>query len=400
MHVSPSGNNAGATQPPDDCTGRELAGGAAWAAAAENLAAWALARLVNRRDCWGGYRPPEEWGRRYTRADGTEGVLGQQTTHKGRLTDAVLRRHFRAVGRADIKGSHSTSTANTSLWGALDLDAHGPAGTSPAANLAAALAWYARLVGMGFRPLLTTSDGAGGYHLRILLAEAAPTPRVYQLLRVLTSNHAALGLPARPETFPKQPVVRPRSDGSPGYGNWLRLPGRHHSREHWSRVWDGGRWLEGAAAVAFILGLTGDSQSLLPEAPAPQVPRPRTARAPAATPDLCRSVPRAAAGNLSARIAAYLRRLPNLGEGQGRDDIAYRFSCFLVRDLSLPDATAMGWLERWDAGNSPPKGAARLAEILADAHRYGRRTYGCGRPATPRRDRHGHVILTSSREVR
>src|SRR5262249_43546903 len=134
----------------------------AWAARAEELARWAWRRLVNRTDAWGGYRPPEEWGREYHRRDGTTGKLGQTTTRKGRLTPALLARHFRATDRADVLGLHATSAANTSFWGALDLDAHGPTGTAPEANLRAALAWYARLVEDGFRPLLTDSNGAGG----------------------------------------------------------------------------------------------------------------------------------------------------------------------------------------------------------------------------------------------
>jgi hypothetical protein len=39
-----------------------------------------------------------------------------------------------------------------------------------------------------------------------------------------------------------------------------------------------------------------------------------------------------------------MARLPNLGEGQGRDDVAYRFGCWLVRDLALSDSEALTWL--------------------------------------------------------
>jgi hypothetical protein len=41
---------------------------------------------------------------------------------------------------------------------------------------------------------------------------------------------------------------------------------------------------------------------------------------------------------------------------------------------------ALAWLERWDAGNTPPKGRARLQEVLANARKYGKRPLGCGRP--------------------
>src|SRR5262249_43389837 len=161
----------------------------------------------------------------------------------------------------------------------------------------------------------------------------------------LTRDHGRLGFGRPPEQFPKQADVRRCRKG---FGNWLRLPGRHHKREHWSRVWDGQGWLEGAQAVAFMLAMEGDPPGLVPESQPPPPPGQTHSRpGPAGG---CRS------GNLSARIAGYLRRLPNLGEGQGRDDIGYQFACFLVRDLALGDDIARDWLRRWDAGNLPPKG--------------------------------------------
>src|SRR5262245_44847363 len=57
--------------------------GEAWASRAHPLAQWTAARLVNRTDCWGGYRPPSEIGREFTRRDGTTGKLAPQTTRKG-----------------------------------------------------------------------------------------------------------------------------------------------------------------------------------------------------------------------------------------------------------------------------------------------------------------------------
>jgi hypothetical protein len=75
---------------------------------------------------------------------------------------------------------------------------------------------------------------------------------------------------------------------------------------------------------------------------------------------------------LDFRIKAYMARLPNLGEGQGRDDVAYGFACWLLRDLGLTDDTALPWLEEWDRGNHPPKGADRLKEIMRSARAYGK----------------------------
>jgi hypothetical protein len=86
------------------------------------------------------------------------------------------------------------------------------------------------------------------------------TPRLYAWLQRLTDDYRALGLTARPETFPKQERIPPGK-----FGNWLRLPGRHHTRDHWSRVWKGREWLAGAEAVEELLGYFGDPLDLVPD---------------------------------------------------------------------------------------------------------------------------------------
>jgi hypothetical protein len=233
--------------------------------------------------------------------------------------------------------------------------------------------------------LLTASNGKGGYHLRVLLAEPIDAARVYHLLRRLKADHRMVGLDKPPEQFPKQADVRKCEKG---LGNWIRLPGRHHKRAYWSEAWDGTRWLVGHDAIDFMLSLTGDNPALVPDVPPPPLPRPR------------RTYHRYTGDNLSARIAAYMARLPNLAEGQGRDDVAYQFGAFLVRDLALTDALALDWLERWDASNSPPKGRERLTAILRNVHAYGQHPLGCGLSLQrPRYDRHGHRILRITAEV-
>jgi hypothetical protein len=100
--------------------------------------------------------------------------------------------------------------------------------------------------------------------------------------------------------------------------------------------------------------------------------------------------------SLSDRIAAYARRLPHLAEGQGRDDIAYHFAAFLVRDVAVSDEIALEWLTLWDAGNSPPKGRDRLIEIIRSAHSYGRRGYGSS-PSAARRPQYGVWVIPTGR---
>jgi hypothetical protein len=379
----------------------------AWQAYACELAIWAWERLVNRIDVWGGYNAIANRDKIIQRPDGTMTKLGATTTRpavakRGRvlLRLSTLEQHFRATRPEHVIGLHTTSPASTSKWASIELDVHGDQGNKPEDTLRAALAWFGRLRGIGFDPLLWDSNGKGGYHLDILLREPIPTPKFFSFLHWLASDYETLGLSARPEVFPKQLRIAPCK-----FGNWLRVIGRHHTRDHWAKVWDGAAWLEGSAAVQFVLSLHGDNPALIPASapfarrdwpavPSPAAPlgtrsdRPAVAAAPSPL------VPRND-DQLSRRIASYLARLPNLSEGQGRDNVAFRFAAWLVHDLQLDDVQALPWLNLWDAANHPPKGAARLEEIVRNARKYGRHTYGSGlSPAGDpvRRRRRGHHL--------
>ena len=65
------------------------------------------------------------------------------------------------------------------------------------------------------------------------------------------SDYSQRGLDHPPDLFPG-------THGSNQLGSWLRLPGRHHTRGHYTRVyndqsWDNRRWLEGHDAIDRIL---------------------------------------------------------------------------------------------------------------------------------------------------
>src|SRR5262249_5733694 len=192
----------------DGLGGSRRSRGDVWERHAEELAVWPASRLIIRLDAWGCYRPDHEIGREYTRPDGTKDKLGAQKTVRGRLTQALFVRHFQYHGRSSVIGLHAASADNLALWGGVDIDWHGPESTTPGVNLQGALWWYQELVRRGFRPLLSTSNGRGGYHLRVLFASPIPAERLFHFLRSLTANHRQLGLPAPPEHFPKQPDVR------------------------------------------------------------------------------------------------------------------------------------------------------------------------------------------------
>src|SRR5271157_482304 len=53
-----------------------------------------------------------------------------------------------------------------------------------------------------------------------------------------------------------------------GFGNWLRLLGRHHTRAHWTRVYDleQGAWLDSTQAIKYILSHQGTTNPIPAEA--------------------------------------------------------------------------------------------------------------------------------------
>jgi hypothetical protein len=337
-----------------------------WSRAARPLADWTGRLLVNRRDAWGGYRPLA------LRADGGKSITKPARADRGKhfLTLGTLERHFRGERPEDVCGLHSTSPDSFCRWGAADIDRHG-GGADPAANTRAALGWYARLAALGFRPLLTGSDGRGGYHLRAIFDRPIPSERVYALMHWLTADYAAFGLDRRPEVFPKQA----RLDAG-AYGNWLRLVGRHHTSEYWSKVWDGARVLAGAAAVDFILSLTGDDPGLIPAGI--ELPRPRVA----VVPRVVRPYWAPPGDALARRVRDYARKVGNRGVG-GRSNAAYDIAAFATRDLAMSEEDAMPLLVDWDRCNMPPLGDDELAGIVANAQRYGKHDRGCGLVAPP-----------------
>ncbi len=324
-----------------------------WRARAKALAEF-FWPFVNRTDVWGGYHPFKDRGKQYKDKKGNDCELGTTTTRpnkkvRGRvlLTQYLLQRHFSATIPELIVGLHTTSPNNTCRWGALEIDVHGESvSVSPEATLAAGIAWHDQLRDLGLTPLLTGSNGRGGCHLRFLLSDEAASTAVFAFLRDLVSDYQDLGLTAPPEIFPKQAALKQGK-----YGNWLRLPGMHHTRPYWSDVWNGAKWLKGHDAIDHILSLKPSAPEILAQG--------KDSR-------------------LEKRIRSYLGKLPNRGEGQGRHEVAFGFAAWLARDMHLPDDVALRWLGEWDSGNSAGLGGDELAKILRCAHEYGRRGYGSG----------------------
>lgn len=218
--------------------------GEEWALRAGELADWAMDRLVNRRDVWGQYSvltPSER--RRSGRSYKAMTLPVKDKRGADMVTLDKLTRHFasRPLRKPQIIGLHAKSKEATSKWFAIDIDLHDEGKTQAddhaRRNLNGALAWCDLLRADGYDPMLFNSDGYGGYHIWVLLAEPAPTTAVFAYVKSIVTKWEAAGLEEEPETFPK----RVKDDS---IGSWFRLPGLHHSRAIYSSLWSGDEWLD------------------------------------------------------------------------------------------------------------------------------------------------------------
>lgn len=265
-----------------------------WVRYADELAEWAMKRLVNRRDVWS----------QYTLKDGKISVVMLPVAERRKLgTDMVtvtkLHRHFSGKSPAHLIGLHSISDKATCKWFAIDVDLHDPsvpnADEIAQSNFEAAVTWAERLRELGMDALLFDSNGAGGYHVWVFLDKEYKLADVYDFADAMRSDWKELNLPRKPEIFPPKRAVGP--DDLP---YTLRTPGRHHTRHHYTRVWnfdaDAGEneWLEGGDAIEAILAVkpsklpkkaTKRNENLV-KAPTPKVKGQPTTRKPRVCVDL------------------------------------------------------------------------------------------------------------------
>ncbi|MEE9332796.1 MAG: hypothetical protein V3U65_01765 [Granulosicoccaceae bacterium] len=232
--------------------------GEEWRARAPELADWAMDTLVNRKDVWGQYSVLTPTERKTSERSYKAMTLPAKTQRGGnKVTLDKLTRHFasRHSRKPQIIGLHAKSETITSRWFGIDVDCHDTEAIDAEdlgrRNLNACVNWYQKLQGMGLDPLLFDSNGAGGYHLWVLFSAPAPTATVFAFVQDLINDWEEQHLEKRPETFPK--AVKEGSIGS-----WFRLPGLHHTHEHYSTVWAGDEglddpWLKGHAAVEAML---------------------------------------------------------------------------------------------------------------------------------------------------
>lgn len=223
-----------------------------WDNYSDDLAEWAMKRLVNRRDVWS----------QYTLSKGEIRVVMLPIPERRKLgTDMVsiekLKRHFSGKQPGHLIGLHSISDHKTAKWFAIDIDLHDEnainAGELARANFSAAMAWTERLQVDGLDPWLSDSNGVGGYHVWALLDKEYPLADVYDFADEVRSDYASFGLLKKPEIFPPRRDVD--KDSLP---YTLRVPGRHPRRSHYTRLFNFDplgetQWLEGGEAIEAMM---------------------------------------------------------------------------------------------------------------------------------------------------
>ena len=222
-----------------------------WNAAAEQLADWAINRAFVRTDRFGGYY--RKGGETQKSARPNEGCTEP-------FSRAIVVRHFKAARTSDVIGAYplTAGAGGAGKWIGIDIDAHDESDDLKR-NGRYARHLFAKLKELGFQPLLLTW-GKGGYHLLVYFASDVPGAVLHSFGRWLVTD--AQSKPwdfAKPvESFPKQAVVK-------NVGNFLRLVGRHHTRDTFAAVFNGETFVHGAEAVRLILACTGDTAELIPD---------------------------------------------------------------------------------------------------------------------------------------
>lgn len=218
-----------------------------------------MAHLVNRRDVWGQYSTPTQAERLKGKKTRALTLPVPELRGKDMVTLDKLGRHFGSNTRHHLIGLHAASSVGTSKWFTIDIDLHDDNIVNQArtqrVNLEAALVWWERLQDAGYDPILLDSNGAGGFHLWTLLEEPAPADDVYSFATNVVTDWRDLDLDRKPEIFPKGGDASPEKLGA-----WLRLPGLHHTKDHFSRAWSGDTWeddpwLDGHAATSLIMSV-------------------------------------------------------------------------------------------------------------------------------------------------
>ena len=334
-----------------------------WAKHATALATFYRARLVNRCDVWGGYRPLP------MRAERGAVWTAPPVRYRGAriLTAETLARHFRGASVSDVIGLHVIAADDTCRWGAFDIDAHEQlTDAERAARLELAQLLGERVAEFGVSVLLEDSDGRHGFHVWFYFDAPVPSAALFVWLRALAAwATACSGIEV--EHYPKQPQL----DSATQFGNWLRIPGRHHTQPHFSRLsLPGESWRAGEDAARLLLrSWRATPAGVVPPYVAPIAELAHTLPA-SHLPPQDTDLPR----DRAAVILAYLRKLPNSEPG-ARSDRLFTLARFLRQGMQCTEAEAMPILQHWNASNVPPLPAAKLSTTWENAGKYSSRHF-------------------------
>jgi hypothetical protein len=229
-----------------------------WRQRAPDFAVWVDRHLVNRTDVWGRFLKEKYRQESHSGTPKNKAITAPFRQERGKVFLGIssLEKHFKAKDGGGVLGLHSTSSDGSSRWFAIDIDLHDDEDLSVTreGNFVAARAWHQRLQEMGFDPLLFDSNGKGGFHLWVIFRQPMCAKSVREFCDKLVADYDRHGLDRPPDLFPGG------SFGPNHYGSWLRLPGRHHTRNHFTRVfndepWAETPWLEGHEAIDRIMAV-------------------------------------------------------------------------------------------------------------------------------------------------
>lgn len=344
---------------------------AGWREHAEPLAEFVLTHLPNRIDRWGAYLRPA-----YRQADKSKVWTAPAAARRGIdfLSRGVVRQHFCARDGGDTIGLHTTSDENTSRWLGFDFDVHEEPGAAVSdkkrASVETAFWWCVDALGERCSLLLEDSDGDGGRHLWTRFDAPIDTPALYVFAAsIAEACKDATG--ELPETFPKQARLQLNREGGKMLGNWLRLPGRHHTRPYWSRLaLADGAWRSGADAAAVFLSWASTPADAVP----PIESWPVSATPPVTTtPYDPRREPFGTPRSRADRIENLVRKVPHGTAGSQRSDRLFYLAAVLRHDLQCHAVEALPILRAWNLGNTPPLPDWKIEDTWQNAGNYGGR---------------------------
>jgi hypothetical protein len=215
-----------------------------WTRLLHELVLWA-GSLIVRKDAYGTYIPPGQ------RSDPKRVAF----TMKAEPTEAVLKAHFSGQG---VIGLFVLAEDGSCRVVVIDIDRHDEVGDAEV-NEKAAITLFDRAIVQGCSAFLEDSNGRGGYKLWLIFKEPVPARWARRFARRLIQDWKELGLMKEPEIFPKRDRLEPGQ-----FGNFVRLPGLHHTLPHWSRIRADGRWTEGEEAAREIIAVQGSSADIIP----------------------------------------------------------------------------------------------------------------------------------------